>query len=633
MADCTVSFQPHNKAVTVRKGTTLLEAALKANITINNLCGGDGICGRCKMIIKKGNIPEEVSGKLTREEITRGYVLACLTQVMENLVVEIPPETLAREKIVDDEDADRFKEFGQLAQAGDEFVFSPIVKKIYLDLDSPTLDNNTADQQRVCEAVHREIGSGATQMGLKIIRNLPAILRGNNYKVTATVGFRRDIAEIMNIEPGNTAGKNYMIVIDIGTTTIVAHLVDANRIRTIAAKACFNSQGIYGSEVTSRIISAEKRGIVELQKLLISDINGLIRGLAKEDRINLKDITAVVCAGNTVMSHFLLGLPTRYIRRKPYTPTSVDPPPFRAVEVGIQINPRGLLYSLPGISGWVGSDITAGILATNIIDRDGISLLVDIGTNGEIIVGNREWLVACSASAGPALEGANVTCGIRAETGAIEKVYIKNRKIQYKTIGFVPPKGFCGSGIIDLVSVLFNMGIIDRRGRFLDGLDEGVQELNGQKVYLLVDRKKSGHGNHVFISESDIENVITAKAAIFAAMKILLARLDMSFDDVSHFYIAGAFGNHIDIESAISIGLIPNIDRNKIIFAGNTSVKGAKLAAYFQHAFNRVAQIRAKTTYYDLMGADDYVEEFRKAMFLPHTDIELFKGEKVWQKA
>jgi uncharacterized 2Fe-2S/4Fe-4S cluster protein (DUF4445 family) len=199
MADCTVSFQPHNKAVTVRKGTTLLEAALKANITINNLCGGDGICGRCKMIIKKGAIPEEVSGKLTREEITKGYVLACLTHVTHDLIVEIPPETMAKEKIVDDEDADRFKEFSQLTKAREEFVFSPLVKKIYLDLDSPTLENNTADQQRVCEAVHKKIGSGATQMGLKIIRNLPVILRGNNYKVTATVGFRRDIAEIMKL--------------------------------------------------------------------------------------------------------------------------------------------------------------------------------------------------------------------------------------------------------------------------------------------------------------------------------------------------------------------------------------------------------------------------------------------------
>jgi uncharacterized 2Fe-2S/4Fe-4S cluster protein (DUF4445 family) len=489
--------------------------------------------------------------------------------------------------------------------------------------------------------VHRELKSSSTQMGLKIMRNLPSILRGNNYKVTATVGLRRDIAEIMNIELGNTSNKNYMVVVDMGTTTIVTHLIDANKVSTIAAKACFNSQGIYGSEVTSRIISAEKRGIAELQELLVNDINGLIRGLAKENRINLKDITAVVCAGNTVMSHFLLGLPSRHIRRKPYIPTSVEPPPLRAIEVGIQINPRGLLYSLPGISGWVGSDVTAGILFTNLIEREELSLLVDIGTNGEIIVGNNKWLMACSASAGPAIEGANVVCGIRAETGAVEKVFIKNKKIQYKTIGFVPPKGICGSGIIDFVSVLFKAGIINRQGRFVqsagDGqssedIDENIITVNNQKAYQLVDKSNTQHENPIFLTEGDIENVITAKAAIFSAMKILLSRLEMTFDDIERFYIAGAFGNHIDIENAVSIGLLPNIDRKKFVFAGNTSIKGAKLAAYYTDAFYKIAKIRETTTYYDLMGADDYIDEFRKAMFLPHTDIELFEKERVGQR-
>jgi uncharacterized 2Fe-2S/4Fe-4S cluster protein (DUF4445 family) len=632
MADCTVSFQPHNKAVTVPRGTTLLEAALKANIAINNICGGDGICGRCKMIIKKGKIPEEVSGKLTREEITRGYVLACLTRVWDDLIVEIPPETMAKEKIVDDEDAERFKDFDQ-PTSQKSYTLSPLVTKVYLDLTIPNLENNTADQQRICEEIRKKLGLCSTQMGLKIIRNLPEILRENKYKVTATVGLRRDIAEIMNIEPGNTENKNYIAVIDIGTTTIVAHLIDGNRVKTIDAKACFNSQAVYGREVTGRIISAEKKGVAELQKLLITDINGLIRGLSKDNRINLKDITAVVCAGNTIMAHFLLGLPTQYIRRKPYIPTSVEPPPLRAAEVGIQINPRGLLYSLPGISGWVGSDVTAGILSTEIHEKEELSVLVDIGTNGEIVIGNREWLVACSASAGPALEGANVECGIRAETSAIEKVFAKNHHILYKTIGYVPPKGICGSGIIDLVSVLLGEGIINRSGIFVDEKNENVMELDGKKVFVLVGKNKSEQGKSIYITEADIENVITAKAAIFAALKILLNRLDLTFDDIEHFYIAGAFGNHIDIENAVSIGLIPNIERSKFIFAGNTSIKGARIVAYYKEALSKIAKIRRNTTYYDLMGADDYIDEFRKAMFLPHTDIEDFIGKVSWQKA
>jgi len=632
MVDYTITFQPHNKAVKVRKGTTLLEAALKANITINNICGGDGICGRCKMIIKKGKIPEEIAGNLTRDEITKGYVLACLTKVSNDLIVEIPPETMAKERIVDDEDAERFKGLDKFKPEKKQFKPSPLVSKVYLNLASPSLENNSADQQRVCEAVRKQTGFCSTQMGLKIIRLLPDILRENNYKVTATIGFRRDIAEIMNIEPGNTKNKNYINIIDMGTTTVVAHLVDMNTCKTIDAKACFNSQAIYGREVTGRIISAEKKGVSELQNLLISDINGLIRGLAKDNKINLKDITAVVCAGNTVMSHFLLGLPARNIRRSPYIATSVEPPPLRAAEVGIQINPRGLLYALPGISSWVGSDVTAGILATEIHESDELSILIDIGTNGEIVVGNKEWLVTCSASAGPAIEGSNVDCGIRAETGAIEKVYVKNKRIQYKTIGFVPPKGICGSGIIDLLSVLLSEGIINRSGRFIENTSDRVVNLNGQKMFILVEKNKSQSGNPVYITESDIENIITAKAAIFAAIRILIRRLSLDFDDIKHLYIAGAFGNYIDIPNAISIGLLPNLAKDKFVFVGNTSIKGAKLVACYSDAFYKINKIRENTTYYDLMGADDYIEEFQKALFLPHTDIEQFERGKMWQK-
>jgi uncharacterized 2Fe-2S/4Fe-4S cluster protein (DUF4445 family) len=326
------------------------------------------------------------------------------------------------------------------------------------------------------------------------------------------------------------------------------------------------------------------------------------------------------------MGHFLLGLCTRNIRRFPYIPTSVAPPPLRAAEVGLEINPRGLLYSLPGISGWVGSDLTAGILATEINEKDELSLLVDIGTNGEIVVGNKEWLISSSASTGPALEGASSECGMRAEMGAIEKVYLDNGEIRYKTIGDLPPKGICGSGIIDLVSVLLKAGIINRSGRFIEDTSEQVISIDGLKRFILVDADNSRNQKPVFITESDIENVITAKAAIFAAIKILMERLELQFSDIERFYIGGAFGNYIDIENAVNIGLIPDIPRERVEFVGNTSIKGAKIVAFYKEALYKIDKIRENTTYYDLMGANDYVEEFRKALFLPHTDIELFSG-------
>jgi uncharacterized 2Fe-2S/4Fe-4S cluster protein (DUF4445 family) len=582
-----VTFLPQNKTVRVSADTSLLEAAYQAHITINNLCGGDGICGRCKMIVTRGEVSGAVSAKLTREEIRQGYVLACQTAVTDDLAVDIPAGTLAKEKARADEDAERFRDLQPEFQYDAHFVPAPLVDKVYLVMEPPTLANNLADHQRV--------------------------------------GLRRDIAEVMNVEPGDTSADNYIAVVDMGTTTLVAHLVEAHTMKTVDAKACFNSQGIYGREVTRRMITAEQKGVGELQRLLVEDINGLITSLADSNRVKLKDITAVVCAGNTAMGHFLLALNPRNIRRFPYVPASVSPPPLRAAEVGLKINPRGLLYSLPGISGWVGSDITAGILYTRMNEKEELGLLLDIGTNGEVVIGHKEWLVATSASAGPALEGASVDCGMRAERGAVERVFAENGAIRYRTIDDAPPKGICGSGIIDFVGVLLREGYINRSGRFLPDRSPRIVEVDGVRRYILAAEGEAA-GKPVFITESDIQNIITAKAAIFAAMKILVRRLEIHFRDIERFYIGGAFGRYIDVENAIAIGLIPEIPRDRIQFVGNTSIQGAKIVAFYKEALRKIERIRENTTYYDLMGAEDYIEEFRKAMFLPHTDIEEFHG-------
>jgi uncharacterized 2Fe-2S/4Fe-4S cluster protein (DUF4445 family) len=466
-------------------------------------------------------------------------------------------------------------------------------------------------------------------MGLKIIKSLPRIMRNNNYRITATVGLRREVAEIMDVEGGDKREHNYIVIVDMGTTTIVAHLVSPETRDTLDGKACFNSQGVYGREVTGRMMMAERKGVEELQRLIVEDINSLVERLANDSDIHHKDITAVVCAGNTAMGHFLLGLPTENIRRSPYIPTSIAPPPLRAAEVGIKINPRGLLYSLPGISGWVGSDCTAGILATGMHLKDELSLLVDIGTNGEIIIGNKDWLISCSASAGPALEGASVSCGMRAEGGAVEKVYSRDGAVCCDTIGDHDAVGLCGSGIIDLISVLLDEEIINRSGKIIKDLPGKVHEVDGIKRFSISEKRDRANVYDVYITETDIENIITAKAAIFSAIKILLERLELDFSDIDHFYLAGAFGNYLNVKNAINIGLIPYIREEKISFVGNTSIEGAKITAYYQDAFFEIDRIREMTTYYDLMGAEDYVEEFQKALFLPHTDIELFRGELV----
>lgn len=623
MPNCKVVFMPFESTVSVEAGTTLLEAVGKAHIAIDSVCGGEGICGRCKMIVKEGRVGGNVTTLLTREEIRRGVVLACQSRIESDLLVEIPEETRAKEKISVDKYAQRFRA-DEAAVSARTFAKSPLVTKTFLKLDPPTLDNNLSDCERIQFMIQNLTDISSMQTGLKIIRRFPEILRENDFAVTATVGKRRHVAEIMDLEGGDTSDKNYIAVVDVGTSTIVLHLVDAVNATTVDTQACFNSQSIYGREVTARMIAAEKKGMEELQSIVVEDINGLIASIAARNGVSLKHITAVVCAGNTAMMHFLLCLPTRNIRRYPYSPATVEPPPLRAAEVGLKINPRGLLFFVPGVSGWVGGDLTAGILVTGLAERDDIGMLIDVGTNGEIILGNKDWLVACSASAGPALEGASVACGMMAQEGAIEKVSVEDGEIRYQVIGDVPPDGICGSAIIDLVAVLLQQGIIDRGGKLLEGSDPRVRFEKGIGRFVIADGKTSLKGREVYASQDDIENVITAKAAIFAATKIILDRLKLGFSDIKKLFIAGGFGNNINLENAIAIGLLPDLPVGRMQYAGNTSIWGAKLGALSFEAYEALHSIRSKTTYYDLMGTDDYVEQFQQAMFLPHTNIELF---------
>jgi uncharacterized 2Fe-2S/4Fe-4S cluster protein (DUF4445 family) len=627
MADCHVQFSPIFKAVSVPKGTTLLEAARIARITIRDICGGDGICGRCKMIVREGKVGGGSTDLLTREEIMAGVVLACQSTVESDLVVDIPEETRAREMVEVDESADRFRAARPMIRKR-EFAKSPLVEKIFVELDRPSLDNNLPDCQRLQRMINRLTGIESTQTGLKVIRRLAEVLRDGDFRVTATVGRRGEIGEIMDVEPGDTSDRNYMAIVDVGTSTVVFHLVDVSKMATVETQACFNSQSAYGREVTARIMASEKEGPEALQRLVVDDINRLLAAACRNKNVAMRDVNAAVCAGNTAMNHFLLGLPAGNIRREPYSAVTVEPPPVRAAEIGIRINPRGLLYSVPGISSWVGGDLTAGILATELDQSEEIGMLIDVGTNGEIIIGNREWLIATSASAGPALEGASVDCGMMAEEGAIEKVRAEDGRVVCETIGGAPPEGLCGSGIIDLVAVMLETGVIDRSGNLVPGAHPGVVERDGILRFVFVPAAESGNGEDIYITQDEIENVITAKAAIFAAAKIVLDRLKLKFSDIKKLFLAGGFGAYINRENAIRIGLLPDLPIEDIQYVGNTSIWGAKLAALSHEADEELRSIRRKTTYYDLMGTSDYVEQFRQAMFLPHTDIELFPSAR-----
>ena len=623
MSLCNIVFSPSGKTVKVEAGTNLLEAATRAGIVINSLCGGEGRCGHCKVIVRQGKSSGDGAGLLTPEEVRQHVSLACQSHVQSDLQVEIPEESRAVDRVDVDKDVQRFRAvYPGITQR--HFTRGPLVGKVYLKLAKPTLEDHLADAQRIRNMLEKEAGLTSTEIDLKILRRLPQILRDNDFAVTAMVGKRGVAAEILNIEGGNTSARNYMAIVDVGTSTIVVHLVEVVEMKTVDTQACFNSQAVYGREVTARIMASEKRGSKQLQELVVSDINRMIDVLVERNKVRLEDITAVVCSGNTTMMHFLLGLPAGNIRRRPYIAACTEPPPLSATEIGITINPRGLLFVVPGISSWVGGDLTAGVLATGLHESSQTAMLIDVGTNGEIIIGNREWLMACSASTGPALEGASVECGMLAETGAIERIYPADNQIRYTVIGDVSPIGICGSGIIDLLAVLLDKGIIDRAGQFVENSDPRVRFESERGRFLIATKAEREARRDVYVTQDDIDNVITAKAAIFAATKILLDRLDLDYSHLHTLFIAGGFGSYIDRRNAIKIGLLPDMPVPRIQYVGNTSIWGAKLAGFSEEAYTIMRDIAARTTYYDLIGSPDYVEQFQQAMFLPHTNIELF---------
>lgn len=616
MSLCRVTFLPSEKIVQVEDGVTLLEAAGRAGIALNNLCGGDGVCGRCRMIIKDGSISGGSASILSAGETANGVVLSCMSHVAGDVVAEIPESTRAGERVTLDEDAERF--IPDVAGAGQrESPANPLVTKIYMELEKPTLDSNFADFERIKRQLQRDTGAGSVTVGLETLRKLPDTLRDGDFAVTVTMARCSSGVEMLDVEEGDTRECGYVAVVDVGTTTVVMQLVRTTDGATIEKAACFNAQSVYGREVTARIMAAEKRGVDELQKLIVDDINRLISEMADRAGVRIEDISAVVCSGNTTMMHFLLALPPHNIRRDPFTCVATDIPPVKASEVGLRIKGEGLLFVVPAIGSWVGGDLTAGILATGLHEMEETCMLIDVGTNGEIIVGNRDWLMACSASTGPALEGASVECGMMGERGAIERVFESDGKIEFKVIGDCDPTGICGSGIIDLVAVMLDKGIVDRSGRFVEDSDPGVEFVDGRGRYTIP-------GSKVFMTQDDMDNIITAKAAIFAAQKIMLDRLNMSFSDLDRLFIAGGFGGFIDISNAQKIGLLPGMPASKVSYAGNTSLSGARLAAMSVDAFNDLGKIAGMTTYYDLMGSNDYVEQFGQAQFLPHTDISLF---------
>jgi uncharacterized 2Fe-2S/4Fe-4S cluster protein (DUF4445 family) len=627
-----VTFLPEEKEVEVEACTTLLQAADKAGIQINTLCGGEGLCGECRVQVVGGKAPAGKSaiGFFSKDELQKGFVLACQTKVEDDLQVFVPAKSRAGEEHI-------ITEGTTIAYSEPESVvlhrrpydpasfFGPLVSKVYLELSEPTLADNTADIERITRELRKKVGQEHYEISLACLQNLAEKLRQYDWKVTATVAWHGSIGRILGIEGGDTTDRHYGLAVDVGTTTVVVQLVDMRTGKVMGVEGSHNLQARFGEDVISRMVFACGRGSLdEVHKAIITNINNLLGTLSQNKNVDTNDITAIVAAGNTTMSHFLLRLMPCNIRLEPYVPTATVYPQVMASELGIKINPQGILEVMPGVASYVGGDIVAGVLACGLADKPEIKCLIDVGTNGEIVIGNNEWLVCCSASAGPAFEGGGSLCGMRAARGAIQKVKIDKGQVVYESIGKTKPRGLCGSGFIDIIYELVRNGIIGPDGKFNRSKDGKRLVDEDDPRYILAFPEETESGEAVSISESEIANLIKSKGAVFAAIKSLADYVGLKFDQLDTIYVAGGFGSSLDITKAVAIGLLPDIDTSRIQFIGNSSVMGARMALLSAHAFEKAIDISKKMTNIELSNYPPFMDEFIAALFLPHTNSSLF---------
>jgi uncharacterized 2Fe-2S/4Fe-4S cluster protein (DUF4445 family) len=625
-----VTFLPDNKTVIAAEGKTLLEAATAAGVSITSVCAGDGVCGKCRVLVKSGKVTAKPNMFLDRRDIQRGMALACQTTVDGEVVVEVPLETrVGGTPQLASEDAIRFGRVSDMVGQKAPFPHNPLSQKVFLSLPPPTIADSLADQERIFREIRNLHPAPVMQIGLSVLRRMAATLRSSNWQVTAMLGRRGDTQEVVDLEPGNTASRNLGVAVDIGTTTVVAHLVDLNTSETMATTAKYNSQIPFGEDVISRIMCASDPGRREAMKdLIVADINGLIAALVRDADVRLHDLTFIMCAGNTTMIHLLLALDASNIRRDPYVPGISACPTVRASEVGVSIHPRGLLTALPCVSSYVGGDVVADVLVSGMTRSTDLSLLIDLGTNGELVLGNSEWLVCCSASAGPSFEGGGIQCGMRATHGALERVNLGpgGRVVDCAIVGGGKPIGICGSGLIDAVGELLRVGCIDRRGRFVT--DVCKQRLrtgeSDDLEFVLFSGDDTALGRDIVLTAADIQNLIHSKGSVFMAAECLLDYVNCTLADVKHVYVAGGFGNYLRIPQAVGIGLLPDLPHENFHFIGNGSVQGAKMALLSKDALKYVEDVAGMMTYLELSTHHKYMNEYSSCLFLPHTDIEKF---------
>jgi uncharacterized 2Fe-2S/4Fe-4S cluster protein (DUF4445 family) len=642
-----ITFSPSDVSIKVDDGENLLQAAMEAGIHINASCGGTGTCGKCRVRILNGKVDSPLSPMLSQEDYNVGYRLACLSTIREDVEVEIPIESQVDRSVLKKE-GQTFehpyilapKDIFQLVQGWD---VEPTVFKRYVTMDPPTMDDNVSDLTRLVDAIQKQHDITGISTDFRLIMKLSQLLRDANWKVTVTLVQTRRGYKLINAEQGDRTLQNYSIVVDIGTTTIFGQLLDLNqnvgtacadgscdgaKLFALGEGSDYNPQISYGEDVITRIVYSQKPGgLKKLQEVVVASINKVIDELLTTSGVDVSLVSHLVIAGNTTMTQLFLGLDPKYVRLSPYVPTANMIPPMRAVHLGINLGDHVHVYIFPCVASYVGGDIVAGVLGSGMFQREELTLYMDIGTNGEIVIGNKDWLASVSCSAGPAFEGAGIKFGMRATRGAIEEVSINPNTYEpmILTIGRTKPIGICGSGLIDTVAQLIQAGIIDQGGKFYHDLPtDRVRKGEDGYEYVLAFQKDTRLNDDIVLTEIDIENLIRTKGSIYAGCKVLLETVGLGFKDLERVIIAGGFGRHLNLEKAMFIGLLPEMEMEKFIFVGNGSLLGARLLSFSKELLKEAERIAMMMTNLELSNHPGYMDEFVAALFLPHTDVNAF---------
>ncbi|MBU0462809.1 MAG: DUF4445 domain-containing protein [Proteobacteria bacterium] len=633
-----VKFLPYNTSVKVDDNTSLIRAAMEAGVHINASCGGGGVCGKCRVLIEKGNVEGGVSEHLSSEDREKGYRLACLSEVASDIVVRIPVESEIDISRLNELTGSRhtakaaYSNVNELRQDG---LFIPPVEKIYLELAPATAGDNQADVTRIINHLRLNHNEHRLTMDLGLIRKIPDIIRQGDFKVTATIirPVRKDGKnKIVNIEPFDTSSRNFAIAVDIGTTTVYGQALDLHTGEVLSQHGVFNSQISYGEDVISRIIFAEKGdGLEILHQKVVENINTIIEKILKKAKIGRHEVTTITLAGNSTMTQLLLKINPSYIRRDPYVPASILYPPFHASQIDIDLADHTIALIYPGVSSYVGGDIIAGIMASGMYRTSELTLYMDIGTNAEIVIGHKDWMACTAASAGPAFEGGGVKFGMRATKGAIEDFSIN--PVTYEpmviTVGNQKAKGICGSGMITITAKLLETGVIDSRGKFNQSLDtRRIRKTDDIWEYVIVYKENTQIDRDITITEPDLDNLIRAKGAMYSAALTLLKEIGLKIKDIEKIILAGGFGSYIELESAITIGLLPEIDPEKVTYLGNGSLLGCKINSLTNALRRDVGKVVNMMTNFEMAATPSYMDHYMASLFLPHTELNYFPKVK-----